>query len=646
MPNLNGNGAVPLERLEQAAPFDVQDPFENEDGYGAGYSFIYSLGGTAGSRVPAYWSPARDIKLVEFTRESDPIKIAVNTFISKAANIPLRFRALDPTNQVHVNLANWQEKAIEANSEMKKGFQETFKRFLFDYLTQDNGAYVMILGFGPVTGPIIGRALGLLHLSSKRCTRTTNPEYPVVYFHTDNKRYKIHYTRIIMMANLPSPDPELHGVGMCPVSLCLDAARELNDIVLFSQEKFGSRPQRQILYAKRGIQVEQLRNALSFADQRLNAEGLSRFSKTLLLAPKAAGGILELDKIDLASIPDGFLRQEVTLLNMAIIAASFGLDLNDLAHALGVQGQTRSTAETQHDKGLGKGVAEVVTTFSKLLTERFLPSYIEAHFDYVDDRADEQAAKIVAQRSTARTRDIMGGVLNARVARQHMMQHGELSEIEYEELELADGRLPDGSDLLSLFYSEDPVYKESLVFSGIEDPTDLLENDPEDILTEIHVNIRLTWMTLHREKDLERRKKLRYSIKALEYLRTKYQEKKEQEEFEAQQQASMAMGVAGTGAFPRREGKNDPSKPPNVVAGNATSRVKNPAAPKKTPKTKPGSSGTKEVDQDTEEKSVNIIPDGAANPLPESPEGVEIEREEVDRAVGWFDANFHAGMAS
>lgn len=635
MPNLNGNGAAPLERLQEAAPFDVKDPFENEEGDGAGWAIYLGLSAVASS-IPPYWSPSRDMKLVELARKSDPVKIAVNTFISKALTIPLRFQALDPTIQTHVDLAGWLQKAIESNSEMKKGFQETFKKFLFDYLTCDNGAFAMILGFGPVTGPIVGRALGLLHLSSKRCIRTSNPEYPVVYLHTDNKRYKIHYTRILSMVNLSAPEPELHGVGMCPVSLCLDATRELNDISLFSQEKFGSRPQRQILYVKQGMQIEQIRTAMGRTEQSLDSESLSRFSKTLFLAPKSAGGKLELDKIDLASIPDGFNRQEVTILNMAIIAASFGLDLPDLALAVGLAGQTRSVAETQHHKGLGKGVAEFIHTFSKLLTERFLPSYLEARFDYVDDRQDEQAAKIVAQRSTARTRDIMGGVLTPRIARRHMVQHGELTEVEFEELELSDGRLPDGTSVLSLFSSTDPVYTELLSFSDVEDPTDVRneENDVPGVLADIHINLQLCWIRLETERDIDKRRKIRYAVVALQHLEKLYVERQEQEAFEEQQAAAQAMGTAGTGKFPRREGKGDPSKSPNIVAGNATSRVANPAAPRK------------QATKETHEKAVNIIPDGAGAPIPEVPDEVQVEGKEVDRAVDWFDANFHNGRAS
>lgn len=542
-----------IEGVIDLVPWEVREP---ENIGGMGHSIIANLI-QLDTFMPAHWSRARDIRLAQFARESDPLKIAITTFISKASNVPLLLVPRDRTVQSHVELAEVMTEALDMNSGFGRGFAEEYKRFIFDWLTQDNGAFMMILGHGRLTGPIIGRASGVVHLASYRCTRISDPIYPVLYLHTDGILYKIHYTRIISMVNLPQPDPELRGVGMCPVTLCLDSARELHDIAVFMQEKLGSRPARQILYAKTGARVEEIRAAILEGDMLMRNERLTRFAKTLLLGPKNASGKLELDTIDLASVPDGFDRQSDTLLAMATIAAAFGLDLRDLAYSFGISGQTRSDAQIQHLKGLGKGVAEFADHFAKLLTIRFLPKSLVAAFDYVDDSQDEASAKITSQRSASRTRDLMGAVLSPRVAREHMLRYGELTINQFEELELMDGRLPDGTSILSLFFSTEEPYSVMLSL-GIDDPTDIQGNSIEAVQKSIRNQLKQTYIILNGTTGAQQKKKFNFCIAALEWLGKKYEERRVAEE-EAAQQEELALNgrSAGIRTKPQKIGKQE-----------------------------------------------------------------------------------------
>lgn len=537
--------------LTELVPWEVRDQTESGDP-GMSSMILLSMVNSP-SFLPAYWSRNRDSRLANFVLESDAIKIAVNTFISKAVNVPLLILPNNRSIQSHVDLAEDMGEALESNSGFGRGFTEEYKRFLYDWLTQDNGAFMLVLGRGKLTGPIVGRASGVVHLPSSRCMRTSDPVYPVVYIHHDSRRFKIHYTRVITMVNLPSPDPDLRGVGKCPVTLCIDAARELLDVTIYMQEKLGSRPAKQILYAKTGATPQQIQAAMVDADMVMRNERLTRFSKTIILGPKQSSGKLELDILDLSSVPDGFDRQTSTLLAMATIAAAFGLDLRDLAYSFGISGQTRSDAQIQHLKGLGKGVAQVADEFAKNITRYYLPKSLTAMFDYVDDSQDEASAKIIAQRSTSRTRDIMGATLNTRVAREHMLRYGELTDQQFEELELGDGRLPDGTSLMSLFFDSDEIYS-TLLSLGVEDPTDVEANDPGKMDKAIHRQLKQVWIILNGTSAERDRKKLRYSAAALENLKKQYIEKKKSDEMAAQQEQVVAQGgkTAGIRTKPQK----------------------------------------------------------------------------------------------
>lgn len=485
---------------------------------------------------PDWWSPSRDAWLRDQWRRIDPLKLAVGTFISKAKTIPIRIYPRDRNVKKYVRDALLMEKRLMRNSGLFKGFKREFSKFIQDFLTQDNGGFMVVMGPGPASGPIRGPASGLLTLDSARCWRTGNEEYPVTYQHKDGKTYQLHYTRVITLSNLPDSDILMNDVGMCPVSCCLMAAKEMRDIYQHSAEKMGSRPQRQVLYVEEGATIDQLNNAIEFAERKLDMGGLRLFSKTLLLAPKIASQKLKLNSIDLTKTHEGFDRFDVTLLNMADIAAAFKLDLWDLAIAFGVAGQTKAGAEVQDRKGRGKGVGELLEAFVDEIELKFLPEHLRCSFDNQDDEQDEQQATIWNVRSQARDRDMTSGATTVRVERMRMLENNEVTQEQFDELELMDGRTPDGNDIIYLFYVDDPFNVQDLVNVRVNTPAPvtptldamgvpmpIYPNPFDPILDRIDEAIRLCVVELWRVSASEPSRRFRWQMAALKKMRSLYE---------------------------------------------------------------------------------------------------------------------------
>lgn len=525
------------------ASVKFDDAHKNDEGLGY-LSFIPMP--VTPNGIDDWWTPKREIQLQEAARRIDHLKITINTFISKASAVPIRFIPENQSNVLKTQIAEELHTRLTNNSELLKGWHVAFKKFAYDYLTQDNGGFMYIYGDGNKLQPIIGLPYGVEHLPSQKCTRTNNPEYPVRYHHTDGKRYLIHFTRIIEMCNLPQPVPEKNGIGMCPVSLCLDAARELYDIMIYSQEKLGSRPQRQIIYAKTGATIGQMESAFLSMDMKLESQGFTRFAKTGLLAPKLPGGKLELEVLDLVTAPDGFDRQTIVMLDLATIAASFGLDLRDLAYSFGISGQTKSDAEVQHEKGFGKGVAEFLTNLAIQFSSKFCPDGITAQFDYVDDAQDEAQANIRSVRTQSRTRDIMAGIATVRSTRLQMLDDHEIDENLFEEMELEDGRLPDGTDLNRLLYTEDTYTKQFLNFTA-EFPEDVEseDNDPVETMAEINENLVKTYQEFEKVQGSQNKlQKVKRVLKLLTKLKKAYTDKQTQLTNEQKMMDNALMGIS------------------------------------------------------------------------------------------------------
>lgn len=517
-------------QAEQQLPFPV-----GEESAGMSFMSVRWLV-NAGDTIPPWWSYARDDFLRRFWKRVDLLGVATSTFESKATTIPFFIKPNDYSVSSHIAQAQMLEENFRTRSGLMRGWRSEFKKFVNDYCTQDNGGFLVIMGGGNPNGPIVGPTSGIYHLDSRQCRRTADPEFPVVYHHSDGKLYRFHYTRIIAISHMPSPETEFNGVGYCPVSAAISAAQELRDMSVHSSEKFGSRPTRQVLYVKKGATIDQLVAAIRTATAKLNSENLDMFSKTLLLAPKTATSELELDTIDLASVPDGFDRMDVTLLDVAIVAAAYGLDMHDVSMAFRTQNATNdNNAEIQDRKGRGKGVGDLLETFTEIMNEKAMPRHLRFGFDQQDDEQDEQQANIWNIRSQARERDLRSGATTVRAERERMLEMNEISEDLFATMELSDGRLPDGTDVVYLFYTDDTYISGLLAIEGVQNPTITSENDPYVILPKIESKIAEVWRSLSNARTANLARKSRQAMAALERLRSLYEGVQQEQEMQIEQ---------------------------------------------------------------------------------------------------------------
>lgn len=304
------------------------------------------------------------------------------------------------------------------------------------------------------------------------CIRTRSPEYPVIYYDLNGDRYKFHHTRIAYASQMPSSRADMNGVGFCACSRAINAAQNIYDIQVYKMEKLGSRPKRQILVGEKGLTANDIMMAMRTADEAMDNEGLTRASRTVVIAPKHVLPQTEvrLNQIDLASVPDGFDEQQSITTGVYILAWAFGVDAREFWPA-SATGATKADALLQHMKARGKAVGNTLTLFEKIINTYVLPAHLKFSFDVQDDDEDQQRADISATVSQTTERDVNAGLYDVRKARVEMVNAGHMTQQEFEDLELKDGRLEGGEDILSLFYSDDPLVA-PLLKVGVKDPLD------------------------------------------------------------------------------------------------------------------------------------------------------------------------------
>lgn len=494
----------------------------------------------AGEIIAPWWSRKRDLDLDRFGKQSDHYSGAVYVLTSKLSSVPFRIEPRDATVARWRKLAEEYQYRTEAESEFGQGWQITISKWLMDLYNQDNGAFMEVIGGGRKDKPIKGLPVGIAHLDSQRCTRTGSVEFPVIYDDPDGRSYQLHRSRVLFRSQLPSQRADMYDVGFCWLSRCINTAQGLVDVLVYKQEKLGSRPKRAIGITQGGLDPDSLNEALALADSTMDAQGLRRYSKIPFVGDEAMPDADILIK-DFASLPDGFDYEQDVTLGMFTIALTGGVPPRWLWPA-SATGATKADAMFQHVAGLTGGPGATLKLIAQMLggpekgdvplptdVPRFLPPQLRMVFDFQDDEQDRTQAEIRKVRAETRERDINAGTITPRIARAQMQKDGEITSDEFEAMELEEGRTPDGEEVVNLFYSLDPDFQ-ALLDVGVEDALALLVNDPVLVLAGIEQAMLAARDIMTNPVSTNERTKAKRALAALAALKELYLEQAAGEE--------------------------------------------------------------------------------------------------------------------
>lgn len=548
-PDSIDKASVPL--VDQARQQSIQERGQKQDALiTASISNIFQSADT----LPPWWSTARDQALSDLWKVSDLLGGAMYMMASKMSTIPFHVEARDMSITAHLQDATRYERRLNESTEWGNGWGQFFQKQVESLLGQDNGRFMEIIDLSrDKSQAVMGPAISVAHLDPSRCQRTSDPVYPVLYRRTDGKLHKLHWTRVAFDSQLPSERVEMYGVGLCAVSRSASYVRHMLDIAQYKEEKLGSRPNRAIITVGGGLDPDMVGQAFATASGLSDSKGLKRFAWMPVI------GSSEIDEptiniTDLASLPDQFNEQESTEIAMAAIALAFGVDARELWPGMQAA-STRADALLSHIKQRGKGPGHILQETERMFNNWFLPPYLKLVFDFQDDAQDRQKAEIRKERASTRSTDISGGVSDMRTERERMVNEGELRTAQFESMELADGRLPDGTPIQVLFFRDEPIYTELLTLSSVPDPLDFRTNNPETTLDQIAKNLSRGYELLATETRQIQKRQIQQSLAALQFIQVEYEQLALVEA--AREQAEQEMAQSG------QSGQSSPDAPVN-----------------------------------------------------------------------------------
>lgn len=537
--------------VEDAVKHSIQSRARDDSDIGLGG--VGGVGGLltylfrAGELVAPWWSTQRDIDLRRFVKSSDHLSGTVGLLTSKVINVPVRVEPRDYSLKTHMKQADEYTRRLMEESEFGQTWITFASKILEDWFKCDNGMFMEVIGDGRKDGPIQGPALGLAALDSTKITRKKNPEYPIAYIDEDGYQYKLHHTRVAYAADQPSNIVEMRGIGFSSVSRTINVAQNLVDMSIYNQEKLGSRPMRAILFTP-GIPTDVVEATMQMSAEMMDNQGLRRFSKMPILGGNSTDADVRL--IPLSSVPDGFDQETATRLAMFAMALGFGVPIRWIWPAA-TSGATKADAMYQHIAGLGGGIGRVLNVLTLILggdprgsrhtIGKFLPPHLKLVFDFQDDEQDRMKAEIEERRMTTMATALETGVITLRVAREKALDAGDLTQAQFDQMELTDGRLPSGEDVLTLFYAGDRAMRE-LLDLGVEDALDVGQNDSIEMLGLIEEKQAEVRKILSETGAASRKKAIKQALAALGKLREAYEEgqsaQQQADDAETEEQAS------------------------------------------------------------------------------------------------------------
>jgi uncharacterized membrane protein YgcG len=346
-----------------------------------------NLAGLKDNGIPpwSYYPRVRDGILRTISKQEPIMAGALYTFTSRIKSLRWNINGGRNSKKYY--------QRVFAEADGGRGFGEFISKVVTDLETQDNGAFIELVGAGREDKPLVGRVTEIWHLDSAQCWRTFDPEFPVIYQNPrDNTFKRLHKTRVIMLSNNPQPDERGRSIGYCAVSRALRMMQTMRNIQTFKDEKVSGRFKRGLIYGN-GLTDKTFDQAMSRSEQISENKGFTVYNEIPVLLTMLPD--MKLQMLDLASLPDGFDWEKEVNLYVYILALCFATDAREFWPAT-ASGATKADATVQHMKAQGKGIGDIIKSIETAFNWQIMPSNGECEFeyDYTDDEQDKLKAEL------------------------------------------------------------------------------------------------------------------------------------------------------------------------------------------------------------------------------------------------------------
>ena len=372
-----------LQQLAQA--HSVQDlPDANN---GALLSLFPFNGYLRGALLPPYATQERERKLRDYDR-NDYVALwsgAVSGLCNRWSSTSYEIKGDEAIAPHFQNVAQ--------NAQFGMGWSHLVKLIGRDYLRQDRGAFIEIIGAGDPNEPITGAVYGIAHLDSLRCYPTGDPEFPVIYFSREGKMHQMHYTRVYQLMDMPDGDELYPGYGRCALSRAITIVQRELLVNKYIELNLDDKPAPGIVVVK-GVGQKEFEAAYQQYQQQQRANAAPDWGRQLFLFSLLSGDIApEINVTQFATAPEKFDFQQYTEINVNALALALGVDKLDLWEITSSGLGSGAQSEVMASKSKGRTYGDFLAQLARFMNDIF-PDGVDFEFKPQDAQDDKDTAAI------------------------------------------------------------------------------------------------------------------------------------------------------------------------------------------------------------------------------------------------------------
>jgi hypothetical protein len=368
--------------------------------------------------LPLPWSRLRDRILISTVLHETMWAAAVQKVVTRIA--ALGFTTDDQAkSEYRSTLA--QQRLLGAN--MGRGWVPFLTQHLLDFFTTDNGGIVELIYR---TDSVRSQFLGFQHLDAMRCTRTGEPEIPIIYEDLRGRLHELRAHQVLTFVDMESGRAEARGTGLCAASRAYNTIHKLAAMERYVDEKVTG-DQIKSIHLVNGISSVQLEAAVTLARQQQANRGAVAYMGSLVIpATNMAVGMTGYE-IKLAGLPENFDPEKERSNGYTLYAAALGIPSTFLVPLSGQGLGTGKQAETQDDTADEFGVAAWMKQWAHQANETILPSTtVFTWTDKNDARKQKSKADIAKTRAETRKTQVEAGEITGAQALQLAADAGDV----------------------------------------------------------------------------------------------------------------------------------------------------------------------------------------------------------------------------
>lgn len=390
-------------------PSDTERAIQQNEQYSIREFYPGTWGGLVGDNI-GLWYPAFDIlpawgtyacdfqlRMFHYSLFNTLWQGAANVFIQRILSTP--YEISGGRNQTY----RWQDLFME--SDFGEGYDYMMSKALTDYLTLNRGMFLEKVSYGNPDTPLKegAKILGLNHLDALRIVFTGNREYPFVYYSEETGRaHRLHHTRVIHLAQSPSPDTRMFGMGKSALYDVIGVASSQTLMGRYHNEMLSDVPPSGMVLFE-NIRGEDVQAAMLQFEGERRLDGQKVYRAPMRLEGKDPSKPVKVTFVPMAQTPPDFDRQKYMDIDVNLMALGTGLDPQDIWPLTGQNLGTGTQSKVLAAKIQNRGTGYTLTRLERVWNTT-LPRGLEWKYKAQNHEQDLETAAI-AEKWTGIIRD-------------------------------------------------------------------------------------------------------------------------------------------------------------------------------------------------------------------------------------------------